>query len=223
MEEVLHKNCIKCNIVKPLIEFVPRQDSKDGYRNICIICKQKLDAEYRQNNKEKISQKIKVWRDKNPEKCNTIYTKYRKTEKRKKIAREWNRDNRTKLANLWVEKYNTDQQFNLSIKIRRRIHSTLSQRRLAKTDTIMKLIGCTYNEFQAYIESKFTPEMTWDKVLSSEIHLDHITPVNNYDLSDPEQQKQCFHYTNLQPLWATTRVIDGVEYIGNLNKGARLI
>jgi hypothetical protein len=30
--------------------------------------------------------------------------------------------------------------------------------------------------------------------------IDHIKPVSSFDLTDEDQQKQCFHYTNLQPL-----------------------
>ena len=30
--------------------------------------------------------------------------------------------------------------------------------------------------------------------------IDHIIPCDSFDLTDIEQQKQCFHYTNLQPL-----------------------
>jgi len=41
-------------------------------------------------------------------------------------------------------------------------------------------------------------------------HVDHIKAVANFDLEDEEEQKKCFHYTNLQPLWAED----------NLKKGA---
>ena len=43
-------------------------------------------------------------------------------------------------------------------------------------------------------------------------HIDHIIPCARFDLSDPGQQKICFHYTNLQPMWGED----------NLKKGARL-
>ena len=32
-------------------------------------------------------------------------------------------------------------------------------------------------------------------------HIDHIVSCWRFDLTDPEQQKQCFHFSNMQPLW----------------------
>ena len=40
-----------------------------------------------------------------------------------------------------------------------------------------------------------TSEMTWKSV-----HLDHVQPLSNFDLTDPEQLKKAVHYTNIQPL-----------------------
>ena len=33
-------------------------------------------------------------------------------------------------------------------------------------------------------------------------HIDHIKPVSKFNLLDLKQQKRCFNYKNLQPLWA---------------------
>ncbi len=42
-----------------------------------------------------------------------------------------------------------------------------------------------------------------------EWHIDHIKPCASFDLSKPEQQKLCFNYTNLQPLWAEENMKKG--------------
>jgi hypothetical protein len=41
--------------------------------------------------------------------------------------------------------------------------------------------------------------MSWNNH-GSYWEIDHIKPCSSFDLTDIEQQKQCFHYTNLQPL-----------------------
>jgi len=60
----------------------------------------------------------------------------------------------------------------------------------------MKLVGCTSEDIRSWIENQFKPGMTWEN-----IELDHMMPCASFDLTDTEQQKQCFHYTNLQPLF----------------------
>lgn len=37
-------------------------------------------------------------------------------------------------------------------------------------------------------------------------HIDHIIPCSLFDPADPAQQKICFHYTNLQPLWCDINI-----------------
>ena len=45
-----------------------------------------------------------------------------------------------------------------------------------------------------------------------EWHVDHIKPCASFDLTDPKQQEICFHYTNLQPLWAIDNIKKGSKF-----------
>ena len=56
--------------------------------------------------------------------------------------------------------------------------------------------------------------MSWDNY--GEWHIDHIKPLTLFDDNTPIHVVNAL--SNLQPLWATTREINGVIYEGNLNK-----
>lgn len=71
-----------------------------------------------------------------------------------------------------------------------------------KSQPTWKLIGCDMNELKAYLIDKFTEGMTWNDVMTGKIHIDHILPCCNFDLSNKDEQAICFNYKNLQPLWA---------------------
>ena len=78
-----------------------------------------------------------------------------------------------------------------------------------KTST-KRLLGCSLEELIIFIEKKFKKDMSWDNY--GKWHVDHIKPISKFDLTDKEEQKKCFHYSNLQPLWA----------IENLKKGSKI-
>ncbi len=44
--------------------------------------------------------------------------------------------------------------------------------------------------------------MSWENYGREGWHIDHIIPCAALDLSRPDQQKRCFHFTNLRPAWA---------------------
>lgn len=79
-----------------------------------------------------------------------------------------------------------------------------------KYSSVIDLLGCDISFFKAYIEEKFLPGMNWSKL--PDIHIDHIKPCAMFDLTKLEQQKACFHYTNLQPLWAIDNIRKGAKY-----------
>ena len=62
------------------------------------------------------------------------------------------------------------------------------------------LIGCTVEQLKQHLESHFKVGMFWSNY--GKWHIDHIKPCASFDLSKESEQKKCFHYTNLQPLWA---------------------
>ena len=89
--------------------------------------------------------------------------------------------------------------------LRRRMLFVLHGKR--KADSSISLIGCTGEQLKLHLESQFQKGMTWDNYGHKGWHIDHIKPCSSFDLTDPEQQKVCFHYTNLQPLWALDNLI----------------
>lgn len=86
--------------------------------------------------------------------------------------------------------------------IRRRTLLALKRHKAYKCTSTFKLLQCSREELVKYLESKFQEGMSWENHGLYGWHIDHIIPCASFDLSDPEQQKVCFHYTNLQPLWA---------------------
>ena len=69
----------------------------------------------------------------------------------------------------------------------------------------ISLSGCTTEQLRAHLERQFCARMSWENY-GRAWHIDHIIPCSAFDLTDPRQQAQCFHYTNLRPLWARANI-----------------
>ena len=81
-----------------------------------------------------------------------------------------------------------------------RLRTALTDQNVKKEDRVMDLVGCTVEELHKHLESMFIDGMSWDNV--SEWHIDHRRPCASFDLRKEEDRIMCFHYTNLQPMWA---------------------
>lgn len=68
-----------------------------------------------------------------------------------------------------------------------------------KIATSLNLVGCSAAQLFHHIERQFVKGMTWEN--RHLWHIDHIRPCAQFDLTDPAQQRACFHFTNLRPLW----------------------
>lgn len=95
-----------------------------------------------------------------------------------------------------------EQKTNYFIASRLRIRAYFALKGLRKSAPTLELLGCTIEHLRAHLEAQFTDGMSWDNYGVHGWHIDHKRVCASFDLSDPEQQRQCFHYTNLQPMWA---------------------
>lgn len=156
--------------------------------------------EYRIVNKEKLAQNAKDYYKSKPEAIKEYRSNWRKNNKDK--TRAWNKLVREENRN-----------YSISVRVSSRIRGALKSKGVSKNNHTQELIGCSISELKAHIESKFKPGMSWDNHTVKGWHIDHIIPCAAFDLTDIEQQKKCFNYTNLQPLW----------WYENLSKGRKII
>jgi len=109
-----------------------------------------------------------------------------------------------------VDKRSKQRKINPHIKIRDnlslRMRLALKEQNLTKGNTTAELIGCSIKLLKQYLERKFKPGMTWKNHGRFGWHIDHIRPCSKFDLSNHLQQKICFNYKNLQPMWAEENI-----------------
>jgi len=177
-----------------------RQEIKERDRKYYLTHKKQCSQhakEYYQKHREELLQYQKNYREQYPEKIKNRMKKYN----------DINREINNKKIQ---EKLKNNIEFKLTHLLRMRIIKVLKG--INKSKSTMKLLGCNIDFFKNYYESKFTEGMTWEKVMNGEIHCDHIRPCASFDLSKSNEQHKCFHYTNLQPLWAEDNLRKGAKY-----------
>lgn len=169
------------------IEIIKKKNKQ--YQELHTEKCKKCRSEYYKNNKQEILNRQKEYYLNNKEIRIQKTTEWRKNNKEKYIATRRKRNK---------ERYDNDPVYKLNRNIRSRINLVLKGKN--KGGSTESLVGCSTEYLKSYLESKFVEGMGWEN--RSKWHIDHIRPCSSFDLSDPEQQKLCFHYTNLQPLWA---------------------
>ncbi len=109
-----------------------------------------------------------------------------------------------------------DIQYVISERLRGRLRRALKNGRnngATKLVSAIELVGCTPEQLIAHLQAQFRHGMTWENY--GDWHIDHIRPCNSFDLQDAEEQKACFHFTNLQPLWGRENILKGDKLPSN--------
>jgi len=147
---------------------------------------------YKKLHKEQILQQAKIYYKKNKKRILKIMKKYRSKHKNEKNQYE-------------VEQRRINISCRLLHNLRTRIVRAL--RGNPKLSTTMKLVGCSIIFLKRYLQKQFTVGMTWKNY--GKWHVDHKIPCCQFDLSKEFEQRKCFHWTNLQPLWARENLRKG--------------
>ena len=194
------KTCTKCNKTKALTEFYKDSSKRDGLNSRCKVCHNAAIKKWQQNNPEKRRASLRKHYQNNREKRNASSRKRSKRPEVKKKKRARHR-----------ERYHTDPQYRIKKILRSRLRRALKGKN--KSARTMKLVGCSIPHLMEHLKKQFSPGMTWEN--QGKWHVDHMMPCASFDLSDPEQQRRCFHYTNLQPMWGTENISKGDNILYN--------
>lgn len=196
------KHCPTCDSHKELTDFTKQMTSWD---NLCRMCRTCMN-EYKRNKRktdEKYINNDKLYQKKYVESGRRYETSKKRYQEKK--------DEIVKKSVLYNKKrYHNDPYYKIAISLRTRINKVLRQKGADKTNKFYNYLGCTKEFFIKYFEAKFKEGMTWDN--HGKWHIDHIKPCASFNLLDEEEQKKCFHYTNLQPLWAHENLRKGCKY-----------
>jgi len=157
---------------------------------------------YRELNKEKIAEKNRLYREANRDIILAKKKAYYAANKEKiKEYNNVNKDRKNATARLLRQ---TNPLVKLKHSCRTMLTKALNKNGYKKSSKTEVVLGCPYNHFKEYIESKFEPWMTWEnygKYNSTPEYgwdIDHIIPLSSA-LTETELL-ELNHYTNLQPL-----------------------
>lgn len=216
----LNNWCISCSKEdKKRYNLEYKSEISANKRNYYLLNKYKISnykKEFVKKNKNKIREYLVKYRQENKielsKKKHEKYLKNKDTICRK--AKDYYQKNKQLCNKRKLERNNlrrkTDVGFRIKSNLRGRISRLLGQN---KSKSSIKLIGCSIEFLKKYLEGQFTEGMIWSKYGKGGWVVDHIKPCASFDLSKPSEQRKCFHYTNLQPLWE----------VDNLQKSDKLL
>jgi len=171
--------------------------------------------EYREANREEILAKKKEYREANREEIRTKNKEHYEANREEILAKRRTPDYRAKENKRNKKRYNEDPLFRIVNKLRARVKKALKVQGAKKFTSTMDLIGCSPEFLSKHLEKQIKPGTKRE-----DYHVDHIKPCALFDLTKEEEQKMCFHWTNLQLLLGPANMSksDDVFWCGQVYK-----
>ena len=185
LESLWSKKCGGCKEVKILKKF-SKGGQSDGRSFSCKECVKTYLNSYRPNHREDMV----LWRIENKDRIReTGRAWYDKNKDRQKVLRKISGPKRAAV------RMATDIGFKLKHNLRNRLWMAI--KRDWKAGSAVNDLGCSIEFLKTYLEDKFHPGMTWENYGKKGWHIDHITPLDWFDLTNREQFLTASHHTNL--------------------------
>lgn len=220
------KLCSKCKVEKSIDNFNKTKGKPVSWCKICTkeykkqryqqnkdTIKAKAVEDYHKNRDNKIKQK-EQYRNENREEINKRWMEkyYENHEAQRERAKVYREANKNIINEKRRNKRNTNNEFKIQDNLRSRFRNAVKKQ--YRNTKVTELIGCSVEFLRQYLEWQFDENMSWDNY-GTYWHIDHIRPCASFDLTDPEQQKECFDFTNLQPLPAIDNMKKGAKWEAN--------
>lgn len=209
--------------------FTPR------YRNDQVFCSQRCadlqgKYDYKDRNKDHVRAKENErrrrkyssdveYRQKQKDRANDAWHSMTDAEKLLK-GREWRAAADVDKKREYFREYHRkraeeDPTFKLAGALRARVRAAIKAAGGKKSKKTEELIGCTIEELMVHLERQFKDGMSWENY--GDWHVDHIKPVASFSnlANDIDEQRACFHFSNLQPLWAEDNLRKGAKHEGS--------
>jgi hypothetical protein len=193
-------------------------NKKNEYMKLYRAKNKEMLKDYRKKNFMKYKKNADIykknWYQENKERLKEKRKKHYIDNKTKIIEsqKQYAKKNKTKIKKR-MELYMKNRRKNdINFKILDCLRSRINKFIKNKSKRSLELTGCNIDNLKKHLESKFLDGMSWDNYGKFGWHIDHIKPCALFDFTDISQQKECFHYTNLQPLWAKDNISKGKRY-----------
>ena len=225
MKKILEKRCTgPCKLIKPITDFYrggkckecfkssernkraqhklnpPKQNQHDvkycngceKYHSVtmfrnnrakCIDCEREYGRKYRAST---------IGRNKATEWINN--NKF----KMKTLQANWYQENKQQIRKKYNNKYKNDIEFKLHATCMRRIQLALKKN---KTDHTVKYLGCSISLYKKWLDYCFEKNMEVSNY-GTIWHVDHVIPVNTFNLNEQNNVYMCFNWRNTVPMYA---------------------
>lgn len=204
------KICKDCGIEKSFLDFPKHPGLVSGVRKVCKECERPKHnfrlARRKEKNPEEFARKAaeqtRKQRAKFPDR---IKAQLKKATDKRRDSGKRSEEHHTMMA--------TNLNFRLTKILRGRLRIAIKGE--SKAASSLELLGCSVEHLKAWLEFWMKPGMTWENYGYNGWHIDHKKPCASFDLTKPDEQRKCFHYTNLEPLWAKDNMQKGDKVNGN--------